>query len=180
MAAGHFLIFRLAFDEEFERRFLSYQEQAKQHLLSDNQEFVSTMSGIIELDPEAVEKTGYGEKWKQRLDIIEEMNAERDKVEGKIYMVYILLIASVLSSSIAFLIPDGLPIISGYIFYVTSISWWLQIFALLMMLYLLLQQYLLERHLSDPKYVEKREGIKITPPDENTIGRFIRRIVDIF
>jgi hypothetical protein len=180
MAAGHFLIFRLAFDEDFESRFLSYQEQAKQHLLSDNQEFVSTMSGIIELDPEAVEKTGYGEQWKQRLDIIEEMNSERDKVEGKIYMVYIVLIASVLSSSIAFLIPEGIALPYGYTFYSTSISWWLLLIALLMMLFLLLQQYLLERHLSDPKYVEKREGRKISPPGENTIGRVLRRIVDVF
>ena len=162
MAAGHFLIFRLAFDEEFERRFLSYQERAKQHLLSDNQEFVSTMKGILELDPEAVEKTGYGEQWKQRLDIIEEMKAERDKVEGKIYLVYIVLIASVLSSSISFLIPEGIALLYGYTFYVTSISWLLLMLALLIIIYLLLQQYLLERHLSDPKYVEKREGRKLT------------------
>ena len=179
IAGGHYMIFRLAFDEEFESRFTQYKEQARQNLLSDNQEFVSTMKGIIELDPEAVEKVGYGDQWKQRLDIIEEMKAEREKVEGKIYLVYIILILSVLISSLAFVMPDGIRLLYGYTFYFTSVSWWLLVLAVLFIVYLLLQQYLLERRLSDPKYLEKKDGGQKIPSGENALGRFLRKIEDV-
>jgi hypothetical protein len=176
IAAGHYLIFRLAFDQEFEDRFTIYQEQAKQNLLNDNQEFVSTMKGIIELDPEAVEKVGYGDQWKNRLDIIGEMKAEKAKIEGKIYLVYIILILSVLVSSLAFVMPDGIILPFGYNFYFTSVSWWLLVLAILLILYLLLQQYLLERRVSGTKYLEKMEGGQRISSGENAISRFLRKI----
>lgn len=180
MAACHFLIFRLTFDEDFEERFTFYQSRARQRLLDDNQEFVSTMKDIIELDPEAVERVGYGEQWKQRLDIIEEMKAERGEVEGKIHTVYLVLIVSILVSSLAFGIPGRIELPLGYSLYLTSISWWLLIIALLLIVYFLIQQHLLERRLSDPRYLERKERGKRIPSGENFLGRFIRILEDIF
>jgi hypothetical protein len=158
MAISHFLLFRLVFDDEFEERFTGYQNRIKQQLVNGNQEFVSSMRGIIELDPEAVEVGGFGDQWRQGLGIIEEMKEERQELQGRINIVYYVLILSVLVSSIVFWIPNEVALPFGYTFYITSVSWGLLLLALLLIFYLLLQHYLMERRFSDPKFLEKREG----------------------
>jgi hypothetical protein len=122
------------------------------------------MKGIIELDPEAVEVGGFGDQWRQHLGSIEEMKEERQELQSRIYIVYYVLILSVIVSSLVFWIPNEVILPFGYTFYFTRVSWVLLLLALLLILYLLLQHYLMERRFSDPNYLEKREGgQKISP-----------------
>jgi hypothetical protein len=123
LAVCHFAVFRLVFDDDFEARFSVYQDRQRSLLVRENEEFVSSMRGVIDRDPESVEASGFGERWRHRLAIIDEVLEGRRELEGKIQLTYYVLIASVLVSAAAIPVTGGIQLPFDTILYVTSFGW---------------------------------------------------------
>ena len=148
----------------------SYKEAQRASMVKENEEFVRSMKGIIDLDPEAVEVMGFGEKWKQRLLSMDDVKLQRSQLERKVHVVYYFTIASVVFAG-AGLVLGGVRLPLGYTFYVTSLSWWLLLGGLLAMLYLLVEYQLVERELNKIKRGEKELGVRI--PSGESMGEYI-------
>jgi hypothetical protein len=169
LAVCHFAVFRLVFDDDFEARFSVYQDRQRSLLVRENEEFVSSMQGIIDMDPESVETSGFGEKWRHKLESIDEVLERRRELEGKVHVTYYVLIASVLASAAALGVPDGIPLPFNTILYVTSFSWWLLLGALLWMMWLLLRYQMVNGELNKTGFDDRR-GIRIGS-GENIVSR---------
>ena len=174
LAVCHFAVFRLVFDDGFEARFSVYQDRQKSLLVRENEEFVSSMQGIIEMDPESVETSGFGEKWRHKLESIDEVLDRRRELEGKVHVTYYILIASVLVSAAALPVPSGVPLPFNTVLYVTSFSWWLLLGALLWMMWLLLRYQMVNGEL-DKTGFDDRGGIRIAS-GENIVSRLFSRL----
>jgi len=179
MSVSHALIFRLTFDDGFEQRFNSYREAQKGLMVKENQEFVQTMKGIIDLDPEAVEVMGFGEKWKQRLLSIDETTGERESREKKVHVVYYFTFVSVVFSGGGLVFKEGLGLPLGYTLYFTSFSWWILVGGLLAVLYLLLEYQLIERKLTRVKRAPDERGVRI-PSGAGVFGSLTGRLGSLF
>jgi hypothetical protein len=175
MSISHALIFRFTFDDGFEQRFNSYREAQKETMVKENQEFVKTMKGIIDLDPEAVEVMGFGEKWKQRLIGIDEMKGERERLEKKVHAVYYFTFVSVVFSGGGLVFKEGLGLPLGYTLYFTSFSWWILLGGLLTLLYLLLEYQLIERKLTRIDRTPDERGVRI-PSGSGVFGSLMSRL----
>ena len=169
LAVSHFAVFRLVFDDDFEARFKVYQDRQRNHLIRENEEFVSSMQSVIDMDPESVEKSGFGEKWRHKLASIDEVLERRRGLEGKVHITYYVLIASVLTSAAALSVPRGVPLPFNTVLHVTSFSWWLLLGALLWMMWLLLRYQLVYGELNKTGFDDRR-GIRIGS-GENIVSR---------
>jgi hypothetical protein len=169
LAVCHFAVFRLVFDDDFEAKFSVYQDRQRNLLIRENEEFVSSMQDIIDMDPESVETSGFGEKWRHKLESIDEVLERRRELEGKVHVTYYVLIASVLASAAALGVPDGIPLPFNTILYVTSFSWWLLLGALLWMMWLLLRYQMVNGELNKTGFDDRR-GIRIGS-GENIVSR---------
>ena len=169
LAVSHFAVFRLVFDDDFEARFKVYQDRQRNHLIRENEEFVSSMQSVIDMDPESVEKSGFGEKWRHKLASIDEVLERRRGLEGKVHITYYVLIASVLTSAAALSVPRGVPLPFNTVLHVTSFSWWLLLGALLWMMWLLLRYQLVNGELNKTGFDDRR-GIRIGS-GENIVSR---------
>ena len=173
-AVGYFVVLRVVFDDDFEARFRVYQDRQKNHLMRENEEFVSSMQGVMELDPESVEASGFGEKWRHKLASIDEVLERRRELEGKVHITYYVLIASVLTSSAALSVPGGVPLPFNTVLYFTSFSWWLLLGALLWMMWLLLRYQMVNGELNKTGFDDRR-GIRIGS-GENIVSRLFSRL----
>lgn len=178
MAVSHFLVFRLVFDDDFESRFAEFRTRQRAILMKENQEFVNGMRGVIELDPESVEASGFGEKWRHKLASIDAVLDRRRELEGRIHVVYFILIASVLTSAAGLGAPNGIMLPLGYVLYVTSFSWWLLLWALMLMLWMLLRYQMIDGELSKSGFDEDRRGIRISS-GENMVSRLWGRLMSL-
>ena len=174
LAVCHFAVFRLVFDDDFEARFSVYQERQRSLLVRENEMFVSSMQAVIDSDPESVEASGFGEKWRHRLASIDEVLERRRDLEGKVHLTYYVLIASVLVSAAALTVPGGIPLPFDTVLYVTSFGWWLLLGALLWMMWLLLRYQMVNGELNKTGFDDRR-GIRIGS-GENIVSRLFSRL----
>lgn len=174
LAVCHFAVFRLVFDDDFEARFSVYQDRQRSLLVRENEMFVSSMQSVIDSDPESVEASGFGEKWRHRLASIDEVLERRRELEGKVHLTYYVLIASVLVSAAALTVPGGIPLPFNTVLYVTSFSWWLLLGALLWMMWLLLRYQMVNGELNKTGFDDRR-GIRIGT-GENIVSRLFSRL----
>jgi hypothetical protein len=174
LAVCHFVVFRLVFDDDFEARFKVYQDRQRSLLIRENEEFVSSMQGVIDTDPESVEASGFGEKWRHKLESIDEVLERRRELEGKVRITYYVLIASVLASAAALSVPGGVPLPFNTVLYVTSFGWWLLLGALMWMMWLLLRYQMVNGELNKTGFDERR-GIRIGS-GENIVSRLFSRL----
>ncbi len=170
LAVCHFAVFRVVFDDDFDARFRVYQDRQRSLLVRENEEFVSSMQGTIDLDPESVEASGFGEKWRHKLASIDEVLERRRELEGKVHMTYYVLIASVLTSAAALSALGGVPLPFDNVLYFTSFSWWLLLGALLYMMWLLLRYQTVNGELKKTGFDDRR-GIRIGS-GENIVSKF--------
>ena len=56
LSVGNFVLWWLLFDEDFTQRLEIYETAYREQMKRENEDFVKKMGGIIDLDPEAVEK----------------------------------------------------------------------------------------------------------------------------
>jgi hypothetical protein len=173
-AVCHFAVFRLVFDDDFEARFKIYQDEQRSLLVRENEMFVNSMQRVIEMDSESVETSGFGEKWRHRLESIDEVLERRRELEGKIHLTYYILIASVMVSAAAFPVPRGIQLPLDAVLYVTSFGWWLLLGALLWMMWLLLKYQMVNGEL-DKTWLDDRRGIRIGA-GENLVSRLFSRL----
>jgi hypothetical protein len=174
LAVCHFTAFRLVFDDDFEARFSVYQDRQRSLLIRENEMFVSSMQGVIDSDPESVEASGFGEKWRHKLASIDEVLVRRRELEGKVHVTYYVLIASVLASAAALGVPGGIRLPFDTVLYVTSFGWWLLLGALLRMMWLLLRYQLVDGELKKTGFDDRR-GIRIGS-GENIVSRLFSRL----
>jgi len=173
-AMCHFAAFRLIFDDDFETRFRVYRERQRSLLVRENEMFVSSMQSVIEMDPKSVEASGFGEKWRHRLESIDEVLERRRELEGKVHLTYYMLIASVLFSAAALPVPGGIQLPLDTVLYVTSFGWWLLLGALLWMTWLLLRYQMVNGEL-DKKGFDDHRGARIGS-GENMVSRLFSRL----
>jgi hypothetical protein len=169
LAVSHFAVFRLVLDDDFEARFKVYKDRQRNQLMRENEEFVSSMQNAMELDPESLEASGFGERWRHKLASIDEVVERRRELEGKVHITYYVLIGSVLTSAAALSVPGGVPLPFNTVLYVTSFSWWLLLGALLWMMWLLLRYQMVNGELNKTGFDDRR-GIRIGS-GENIVSR---------
>jgi hypothetical protein len=73
----------------------------------ENLEFVSKMQNLIELDPEAVEIIGFGDKWNERLESGSRFMEESDEMRKRTIWVYYVALVSVLFATGGLALPAG-------------------------------------------------------------------------
>jgi len=61
LSMGNFVLWWLLFNEEFSQRLDIYETAYREQMRRENEGFVAKMGGLMDLDPEAVEITGFRE-----------------------------------------------------------------------------------------------------------------------
>lgn len=169
LSVGNYVLWWLLFDDEFEHRLSTYTEVLRGQLVRENEEFVSQMQGIIELDPEAVEVMGFGEKWNEQLAKVDKLRTDSEILKERIVYVYYVAIVAILFATGGIALPDGIQITQGFTLYFTAISWWIVVVDVLLMVGLLVIYQLIEL-----KSVPKTQGQAIK--NESIISRTINNL----
>ena len=147
----------LLFDEEFDSRLRIYQSTQRNRMMQEDQEFVSKMQGIIELDPEAIDVIGFGEKWQEKIDSVDKLRHESEMLKTRIVWVYYVSIFAIVLASLGVTMPTGIQLTKTFTLYFTALSWWTVIVGLVLMLGLLTHYQLIEL-----RTVPKTEGTPIS------------------
>ena len=169
LSIGNYFLWWLIFDDEFEQRVQTYQDALKNRLVRENEEFVSQMQGIIELDPEAAEVVGFGDSWKEQLSSVDRLRIQSESLKDRAVYVYYVSIIAILFAAIGIGVPDGIRITQSFTLYMTAISWWVIISGVLLMLGLLTIYQLLEL-----RTVPKTEGTAIK--NESAFSKIISNL----
>ena len=169
MSVGNYFLWWLIFDEEFEHRLQTYQEVLKSQLMKENEEFVNQMQGIIELDPEAIEVVGFGEKWQQELGKTNKLRTESELLKDQSVWVYYVSIVAILLAALGIALPEGIRVTQSFTLYITAISWWVIVIGVLLMMGLLTLYQLIEL-----KSVPKTQGTPIK--NESAISRVLSNL----
>ena len=150
LSGGNYAIWWLLFDDEFDSRLRTFQSTQRNRIIPKNEEFVSQMQGIIELDPEAMEVVGFGEKWQEKIDGVDRLRHESETMKTRIVWVYYVAIFSIVLASLGATMPAGIQITQIFTFYFTALSWWTVMVGLVLMLGLLTHYQLIELR-TEPK-----------------------------
>ncbi len=169
LSVGNYVLWWLLFDSEFEHRLSTYHDVLKGQLVQENEEFVSQMQGIIELDPEAVEVMGFGDKWNQQLGRVDKLRNDSEVLRSRVVYVYYVAIASIVFATAGIAIPNGIQITQSFTLYMTAISWWIAVTGVLLMVGLLLIYQLIEI-----KSVPKTQGKPIK--NESVLSRTLSNL----
>jgi len=147
----------LLFDDEFDSRLRTFQSTQRNRMMSENEEFVSQMQGIIELDPEAMDVVGFGEKWQEKIDSVDRLRHESETLKTRIVWVYYVAIFSIVLASLGVTMPAGIQITQTFTLFFTALSWWTVMVGLVLMLGLLTHYQVIEL-----RTVPKTEGTAIS------------------
>ena len=146
----------LLFDDDFDSRLRIFQRTQRNRMMAENEEVVSQMQGIIELDPEAMDVVGFGEKWQEKIDGVDRLRHESETLKTRIVWVYYVAIFSIVLASLGVTMPSGIQITQTFTLYFTALSWWTVMVGLVLMLGLLTHYQLIEM-----RTVPKTEGTAI-------------------
>ena len=84
LSVGNFVLWWLLFNDEFSQRLDIYETAYREQMRRENEEFVAKMGGLMDLDPEAIEVTGFGESWREKLEKAGKLRDEASKTIGHI------------------------------------------------------------------------------------------------
>ena len=144
LSGGNYAIWWLLFDDEFDSRLRTHQSTQRNRMMAKNEEFVSQMQGIIELDPEAMDVVGFGEKWQEKTDGVDRLRHESETLKTRIVWVYYVAILSIILASLGVPMPAGIQITQTFTLYFTALSWWTVMVDLVLMLGLLTNYQIIE------------------------------------
>ncbi len=147
----------LLFDDEFDSRLRIYQSTQRNRMMKEDQEFVTKMKGIIELDPEAIDVIGFGAKWQEKIDSVDKLRHESETLKTRIVWVYYVSIFAIVLASLGVTMPAGIELTTAFTLYFTALSWWTVVVSLVIMLGLLTHYQLIEL-----KTVPRTEGTPIS------------------
>ena len=157
LSGGNYAMWWLLFDDEFDTRLRTFQSTQRNRMTTENEEFVSQMQDIIELDPEAMEVVGSEEKWQENIDGVDRLRHESETLKTRIVWVYYAAILSIVFASLGVTMPAGIQITQTFTLYFTALSWWTVMVGLVLMLGLLTHYQLIEM-----RTVLKTEGTAIS------------------
>jgi hypothetical protein len=166
---GNYVLWWLIFDEEFEHHLQTYQDAMNSQFMREHEEFGSQMQGIIELDPEALEVVGFGEKRQTQLESGNKLRTQSEALKDRVVFVYYVSLIAILFSTMGIVIPQGIRITQGFTLYFTAISWWIIVIGVFLMVGLLTLYQLIEL-----KSVPKTQGTPIK--NESIISRTISNL----
>lgn len=157
LSGGNYAMWWLLFDEEFDSRLRIYQSTQRNRMMKEDQDFVSKMQGIIELDPEAIDVIGFGDKWQEKIDNVDKLRHESENMKTRIVWVYYVSIVAIVLASLGVTMPAGIEATNTVTIYFTALSWWTVTVGLVIMLGLLTHYQLIEM-----RTVPKTEGTPIS------------------
>ena len=166
LSVGNFSLWWLLFDDEFKQRMEIYEEAFREKMKKENENFVNTLQPIIELDPEAVEITDFGDQWRENLQDASKLREEAQDMRRRTIWVYYFALGTILFASGGLLVPNGIQFTSEFTLYITAISWWILVSGVLVMVGLLVHFQLIEN-----RSIPKTEGEAIK--DDSAIGSLI-------
>ena len=106
-AVGNRLIFSSFTGEKFQKRVNAATEGMRQRMIQANKEMEARLGNMIDGE-EPEELIEFGEIWKKRLQVINTLNAEREKMNGHIRFIYYILGFGLIHAALGVLHP--LPI----------------------------------------------------------------------
>lgn len=167
LSMGNFVLWWLLFDEEFSQRLDIYEEAFREQMKRENEEFVAKMQDIIDLDPEAVDIAGFGEKWKEKIETVSKLREEAQSMRKRTVWVYYFALGTILFAAGGLVIPRGIVLSDSFTLYFTAVSWWILVVGVLVMVGLLVHYQLIENK-SQPK--TEGEPIKDGSSVQSLIG----------
>lgn len=157
LSGGNYTMWWLLFDDEFDSRLRTYQSTQRNRMMKEDQEFVDKMQGIIELDPEAIDVIGFGDKWQDKIDNVDKLRHESETLKTRVVWVYYVSIVAIVLASLGVTMPAGIEATNTVTIYFTALSWWTVVVSLVIMLGLLTHYQLIEL-----RTVPKTEGTPIS------------------
>ena len=157
LSGGNYAMWWLLFDEDFDSRLRTYQSTQRNRMMREDQEFVIKMQGIIELDPEAIDVIGFGDKWQDKIDSVDKLRHESETLKTRVVWVYYVSIVAIVLASLGVTMPAGIEMTNTVTIYFTALSWWTVVVNLMIMLGLLTHYQLIEL-----RTVPRTEGTPIS------------------
>lgn len=171
LSVGNFALWWLLFDEEFSLRLEIYEEAFREQMKRENEEFVANMQDVIDLDPEAVEIAGFGEKWKEKIEAVSKLREEAKGMRRRTVWVYYFALGTILFAAGGLVIPSGIVLSESFTLYSTAVSWWILVVGVLIMVGLLVHYQLIEN-----KSQPRTEGEPIR--DDSSVQSVINGVRD--
>jgi hypothetical protein len=134
-AVGNRLIFGSFTGEKFQERVNAATESMRQRMIQANKEMEARLgSRIGEEEPE--ELIEFGEIWKKRLQVINTLKVEREKMNGHIRFIYYILVFGFIHAALGLVHPLPIFEAQGVKVYPVTIGWGFALFAgILLILY---------------------------------------------
>ncbi len=134
-AVGNRLIFSSFTGEKFQKRVNTATEGMRQRMIQANRDMEARLGSRIG-DEEPEELLEFGEIWKKRLQVINTLKAEREKMKGHINFIYYILVFGLIHAALGLLHPLPIFEAQGVKVYPVTIGWGFALFAgVLLILY---------------------------------------------
>lgn len=144
LSGANYILWWVLYDDEFDDRLRDYQKTHRKKMAEENDEFVSKMQGIIELDPEAMDVIGFEDKWQERIDDVDKLRMESENLKTRVVWVYYISLSAIVLASMGVTFPAGVQVTNSVMIYFTALSWWTVLVGLLVMLGLLTHYQIIE------------------------------------
>ena len=102
------------------------------------------MQDVIDLDSEAVEIAGFGEKWKEKIEAVSKLREETQSRRRRTVLVYYFALGAIVFAAGGLVIPRGIVLSDTFTLYSTAVSWWVLVVGVLVMVGLLVHYQLIE------------------------------------
>ena len=173
LSVGNFVLWWLLFNDEFSQRLDIYETAYREQMKRENEEFIAKMGGLMDLDPEAVEVSGFGESWREKLEKAGKLREEASNMRRRTIWVYYFSLGTILFAAIGLVIPQGVPLTDTFTLYPTAISWWTLVVGVLVMVGLLVHYQLIENK-SEPR--TEGEPIRDDSPVQSVFGGLRKKL----
>ena len=134
-AVGNRLIFGSFTGEKFQERVNTATEGMRHRMIQANKEMEARLGSRIGGE-EPEELIEFGDIWRKRLQVINTLNAEREKMNGHIRFIYYILVFGLIHAALGLLHPLPIFEAQGVKVYPVTIGWGFALFAgVLLILY---------------------------------------------
>ena len=118
-----------SFYTEFDERFRSTMEGVKQRMMEANREMEELFKDMIMKGEEPKDLVEFGEAWRDRLQVLHELEEERDKMNGHIMFLYYLLVFGLVFAVFDLLNPGPIMILLNRAIHLHFFGWIFTILA---------------------------------------------------
>ena len=118
-----------SFYTEFDERFRSTMEGVKQRMMEANREMEELFKDMIMKGEEPKDLVEFGEAWRDRLQVLHELEEERDNMNGHIMFLYYLLVFGLVFAVFDLLNPGPIMILLNRAIHLHFFGWIFTILA---------------------------------------------------